>query len=394
MGEHIVLGLGNNIDYEIVWNSQVFEQLIVEYGITASELCTNKRIVTTRDLVISILGFLTSEAGGERFVASPEIIEDFARRFQYKITLGGTSVRAAIAMRKLGYTSALHLVTMNDHVRRLIPQDSPWVCSNDRENVYPHLIVQYCQGTRIQARDICIHTNHSSRMIYVNDDDNLIMKLSPELVSLAAEARVLLISGFNAMHDSNLLANRLEQLLNILASLPSKPLIFYEDACFHEPALIAQVHRALSAVIDIYSLNENELQEYLGRKIALLDAGEVYAALKELAQMIPVPVFVIHTQYWALAFGSNADRYADALKGGVTMATTRFRCGDEFSSSDYLETAGLPAHPEGATFAAAISQLAGTMVCCIPVAKVKQTEATTVGLGDAFVGGFLPALAA
>lgn len=392
MGERIVLGLGNNIDYEIAWDSRVFEQLIGEYDITAAELCTNKSIATTRDLVISILGFLASETGGERFVASPQIIEDFAKRFQYKITLGGTSVRAAIAMRKLGYTSALHLVTMNDHVRHLIPQDSPWVCSNDRENIYPHLIVQYYQGIRVQAGNIHIHTNHSNRMIYVNDDDNLVMELSPELVSLAAEAHVLLISGFNAMHSSDLLAKRLEQLLDMLSSLPSKPLIFYEDACFHEPALSAQVHHALSAVINIYSLNENELQEYVGRKIALLDAGDVYAALKTLAQMIPVPVFVIHTQYWALAFGSNAARYAKALKGGVTMATTRFRCGDEFSPSDYLETEGLPAHAEGAAFAAMLNHLAGTTVCCIPVAQVKQTDATTIGLGDAFVGGFLPAL--
>jgi len=94
MGEHIVLGLGNNTDYEIVWNSQVFEQLIIEYGITASELCTNKLISSIRDLVVSILGFLKSETGGERFVTSPQIILDFASLFQNRITLGGTPVRA------------------------------------------------------------------------------------------------------------------------------------------------------------------------------------------------------------------------------------------------------------------------------------------------------------
>ena len=68
-----------------------------------------------------------------------------------KITLGGTSVRAAIAMRKLGYTSALHLVTINEHVRRLIPQDSPYVCSNTIDSSYPHLIVQFDKDT-LRAR--------------------------------------------------------------------------------------------------------------------------------------------------------------------------------------------------------------------------------------------------
>ena len=392
MGEQIVLGLGNNTDYEIVWNSQVFEQLILEYGITASELCTNKVISSIRDLAVSILGFLKSETGGERFVTSPQIILDFASLFQYRITLGGTPVRAAIAMRKLGYTSALHLVTMNDHVRKLIPQDSSWVCSNDKDSSYPHLIVQFNKETCVQAGDILIRTKQSNRIIYTNDDDNLVMELAPGFAPLAADARLLLVSGFNAMQNSELLAERLDKLLDIIDSLPSGALVFYEDACFHDPALSTQVHKALSDVIDIYSLNENELQEYLGREIALLDAVDVYAALKDLSQLIPVPVFVIHTQYWALAFGLHADRYARALKGGVSMATTRFRFGDDFSSSDYLETEGLPAQAEGTTFAVALSKLAGDMVCCIPVVQVNETRVTTIGLGDAFVGGFLPAL--
>ncbi len=392
MGEQIVLGLGNNIDYEIGWNSRVFEQLIIEYGITASELCTNKLISSIRDLLVSILGFLKSETGGERFVASPQIIQDFASLFQNKITLGGTPVRAAIAMRKLGYTSALHLVTMNDHVRKLIPPDSSWVCSNDKDSSYPHLIVQFCKDTCVQARDIIIHTKQSNRIIYTNDGDNMAMELAPGLAPLAADARVFLISGFNAMQSSDLLAERLEKLLGIISSLPSDALVFYEDACFHDPALSAQVHKALKAVIDIYSLNEDELQAYLGQKISLLDSVEVYAALKDLSRLIPVPVLVIHTQFWALAFGTHAARYAKALKGGISMATTRFRCGDDFSPSDYLATEGLPAQAEGAKFTAALSKLAGDLVCCIPVVQVKETRVTTIGLGDAFVGGFLPAL--
>lgn len=392
MGARIVLGLGNNIDYEIAWNSQVFEQLIVEHGITASELGTNKLIGSTRELVVSILGFLQSETGGERFVTSSQIILDFASLFQYKITLGGTSVRAAIAMRKLGYTSALHLVTMNDHVRKLIPPDSSWVCSNAQERSYPHLIVQFCKDTGVQAGDIRIRTQQSNRIIYTNDDDNLVMELAPGLAALAADARVFLISGFNAMQSSDLLAARLAKLLDIISALPAEALVFYEDACFHDPALSAQVHQALCDVIDIYSLNENELQEYLGRPIALLDAGAVHAALQDLARLLPVPVLVIHTQYWALAFGAHAGRYANALKGGVTMATTRFRCGDDFTPADYFETEGLPAQAEGAQFAAALRTLAGEMVCCIPVAQVEKTNVTTIGLGDAFVGGFLPAL--
>ena len=41
MNESIALGLGNNIDYEIAWNSQVIEKLITQHGIRAGELDAN-----------------------------------------------------------------------------------------------------------------------------------------------------------------------------------------------------------------------------------------------------------------------------------------------------------------------------------------------------------------
>src|SRR3972149_4724598 len=100
------------------WDSRVFEDLIVQYDIHADELDLNRVINCERDLVVSILAFLNSGSGGERFVASSAILEHFSQNFENKITLGGTSVRAAVAMRKLGYTSTLHLVTINDHVRK------------------------------------------------------------------------------------------------------------------------------------------------------------------------------------------------------------------------------------------------------------------------------------
>jgi len=84
MGEHIILGFDNNIDYEIAWNSNVFEQLINTFSIKKSEICNKNPINSVRDLIISILGFLKNGTGGERFVASPQIIEDFAVHFEKK----------------------------------------------------------------------------------------------------------------------------------------------------------------------------------------------------------------------------------------------------------------------------------------------------------------------
>ena len=96
--------------------------------------------------------------------------------------------------------------------------------------------------------------------------------------------------------------------------------------------------------------------------------------------------------YWALAYGENAMSVSKALKGGITMATTRYRFGDDFTIENYKETENLNPKEEGTVFADKLKKLLGNKVCCVPVVHVKEINTTTVGLGDSFVGGFLPAL--
>ncbi|MCA9905742.1 MAG: hypothetical protein KC547_17925 [Anaerolineae bacterium] len=392
MKEKIALGFGDNIDYEIVWNSTVLETLIVQYDIHDTELDIDQRIQSERDLVITILGFLKLGSGGERFIAAPEIIEPFSQRFARKITLGGTSVRAAIAMRKFGYTSALHLVTINDHVRRLIPQDSPYVCSNAQDSSYPHLIVQFGKGTVVGAGDIDICASQANRLIYHSDVDNITMKMNEDFAHLITDARVFLIAGLNAMHAESVITDRLASILRIMESLPKDALVYYEDGGFYEPSFRHLIVRTLARKIHVFSLNEDEMQDYLNQPVDLLDSTQIIQALPELAARIPVPIIVIHTQHWALAYGEDAARFSAALKAGVTMATTRYCYGDDFTVEDYREVESLPPSKEAALLADALNKRPGSKICCVPVAQVERPDATTIGLGDAFVGGFLPAL--
>ncbi len=392
MQEKIALGLGNNIDYEIVWDSKVIEEMITRCGIHAAELSAHHDINSERDLVVSILSFLQSGMGGERFVASSAIIDQFAQKFTKKITLGGTSVRAAITMRKLGYTSTLHLVTTNAHVRKLIPQDSPTVCSNANDSSYPHLIVQFDSGACVRSGDIAICTKRANRIIYHNDKDNIAMQLNEDFGDLITNAQVFLISGFNAMQSEELLSARLKSLVRMMEQLPPNALVYFEDAHFYNPGFHKLIHATLADRITVFSLNEDELQAHLGRKLDPLNASQMAEALADLQKRIPVPIIVVHSMYWALAYGENANRVWQALKGGVTMATTRFRYGDNFTVENYKAVEQLPPNQEGAIFADAFQALLGGKACCVPVAQVEQPNATTIGLGDAFVGGFLPAL--
>ena len=389
----LVLGLGGTVDYEIAWNSAVIEDLVELYGIRVDELDARIPVVDERSLVVTLLAFLRDGVGGERFVASSDIVEAFASRFDTRITLGGTPVRAAIAMRSLGVTSLVHLVSIDDHVRALLPDGIEYVCSASSDSTDPHLIVQFAAGATVRRGAVDLVAPHPNRIIYTNDPPNRELVLSDDLGSALREARVFLVSGFNTIQDASVLRARVERVRRHLAALPAGGVAIYEDAGYHEPAFSHVVRDALVGEVDVYSLNEDELFAYLGRTVDLLDADAIETALAEASALIPAVCLVIHTKHWSLAFGDNAADYGAALRGGIVMASTRYLIGDGHTAADYARTAALPEKPEGAAVAAELEErFAGRLVC--RAALVLETERpSTIGLGDTFIGGFIAALA-
>ena len=392
MTSHVVLGLGGGVDYELTLSAPIMEQLVAEYQIRDAELTSAATVTNERELVISILTYLKKGGGGEHFVASSACLSAFAARFPTRTTLGGTSVRAAKEMSRLGVPSTLHLVSVNDVVRRLLPADCDYLSSGDEDTLYPHLIVQYGQGTRVRAGDLDLRAPFPNRLIYVNDPANESMLLSDGLGELLRAARVFLISGFNAIRDRDLLDRRLSSLRSHMRQLPAEAVVYYEDAGFHEPGHSQRVRDALLESIDIYGLNEDELQAYVGSPVDLLSVTEVARALKSLRALIPVPTLVVHTKYWSAAFGERAGGYAGPLDEGIVIASTRYSHGDEYTDQEYHLMRTRPRRPESVEFATALESRLGEAVRCVPGIRLDVREPTTVGLGDAFVGGFLAAL--
>lgn len=392
MSTSFVLGLGGTVDYEIRWDSRVVEALVLEYAIRAAEVSATVPIESERDLLRTLLAFVRDGVGGERFVASSDIVEVFAARFERRITLGGTCVRAALAMDKLGIPSTVHLVSIDDHVRRLLPASVDYLCSATQDTTDPHLIVQFAAGAHIAAGDVDVTAAHPNRIIYTNDPPNRELRLSPDLGPALTDADVFLVSGFNTIQDPTVLDERLAETRKAIEFLPDRAVVVYEDAGFHVPALAAHAREALVDLIDVYSLNEDELQAYVGRSLDLLDAGEVAEALLSLHHLVPVPALVVHTKHWALAVSMHAWRYRAALRGGVTMAGVRYLLGDGFTADDYAGMVERPVSPEGVAFGEAIESALPDRVVCVPAFALTTDDPTTIGLGDTFVGGFLAAL--
>jgi ADP-dependent phosphofructokinase/glucokinase len=387
-----VLGLGGNVDYEIEWDSTMLEGLIRTYALRASELATSVVVESERDLVRSLLAFVRDGVGGERFVASPDVIEAFAARFGKRITLGGTGLRAALAMDKLGVASTVHLVSIDDHMRRLLPRGVSYICSARRDSTRPHLVVQFTEGATVRAEDIDLRAPRSNRVIYVNDPANAELVLDEDLGRALSGADVFLISGLNSISDEATLRTRLHDLARNLRSLSSTALVVYEDAGFHVPALSALVREAVLDRVDIYSMNEDEMQAYVGRPVDLLDPEAMLSALREVRAVVPAGTLVVHTRAWALATGERAHELRSALQGGVVMAGARYVHGDDFTEADYQEVARAPVNEAGRAFAVALERCAPADVCCVPALRLPTYRPTMIGLGDAFVGGFLAAL--
>ncbi len=391
-GPTVVLGLGGCLDFEIVWATSVVQSLATRYAVTAAEVDRHLVVNDERDLMRSVLGFMRDGVGGERFVAKPEVVEAFAAHFPGRVTLGGTSLRAAAAMNQHGLPSTVHLVSVDDRVRALLPPLTAYISSADRDSRHPHLIVQYPAGARITLADGAIVAARANRLIYVNDAPNREMVLSPGLGQLLESADVFLVSGLNSVQDMDTLQTRLTELLALLNHIPSTSMVIFEDAGYHVPQTRVRVRDALSDRVDVYSMNEDEMEDLLGHRVDLLDPADVSAAAQELTAAVKAPTIVVHTQYWSLAVALESERFRTALQAGVSTASARYLRGDDVTMRDLHAMDDRDRHPGGAALARAVENLLPGRACCVAAPMLTPAHPTTVGLGDAFVGGFIAGL--
>lgn len=384
----LVLGLGGTVDYELTWDSSVFDRLAHAHGVRRHELTTTAPIIDERSLLVAVLAFVASGTGAERFVASSEVIEAFVSHFAHTITLGGTGVRAGLVLDALGIPSVQHLVSIDDNVRRLLPESMSYICSATEDTLDPHLIVQYPVGAHVRLTDGDVLSPAPNRLIFANDPPNRRMLLAPDLADALAGAGVFLVSGFNTMQDHDLLELRLAEVRTAMQSLPDDSLVYYEDAGFYTRSFAETVRARLLPQIDVYGMNEDELQEYVGRSVNLLDQSDVIRALHEAQMVIPARALVVHTRYWAIATGPDAGRHRAALDSAVRVAATRYRIGDRLTERDVEETSALPRHGGGQALVAAVEDALPDAVG-VAAFSLDVASPTTVGLGDTFVGGFL-----
>ena len=387
--ESMVLGLGGTVDFEIAWSNEIFDLLVRNNQIQYSEIAKSKIIDSERELICTVLWFLANSSGGEVQVSNSEIVKTFSSRFDKKITLGGTGVRAALAMRKFGHTSTLHLVSIDDNVREKLPVDLPYICSASSDTLDPHLIIQFNQNSIVSVEKTTITPSRADRIILTCDPPNEILAFSQDFPSALEKAEIFLISGFNSIHIKEILESRLTEIATITQSLPKSSLIFFEDAGYHFPEYQNIVKDKISKLTDFYSMNEEEFQNYLGKSVDFFDSNSVLDAFAAIVKIVRVPILVIHTKYWSVILGEEFEKYTECVDSGMAMATSRYIYGDDFTVKDYSNVCDLPRNPKSLQLSLAVNNGLSKVGQLLPAFEINCESPTTIGLGDSFVGGFL-----
>jgi len=388
----VLLGLGNTVDLELCWDSSVVAGLVRQHRLGEGGTAPGE-IATEADLVRSLLDHLGSGEGGEHYVSSVAVLAAFAARFDVHQTLGGTNVRAALAMRPLGRSSTVHLVSTGAATHELLPDDLCTISSARGDTFDPHVIVQFPAGASVVVGGRTVVAPRANRVIYVNDRPNAELVVAEEFGEAASRADVVLVSGLNSIQDVGLLDRRLDDVRRHLARRRPGAVAVYEHGAFHAPRCGDLVVRRLGSCVDVWSCNEEELQEHLHRRIELLSPQQVLDAVRQVRDSVGAETLVVHTRRWALALGGAEPLRRAMVVGGLRLAGARYRHGDEVTATHLAGVAGWPRQPDAVAFAEALEHAAGGDLTCRAAYALEVATPTTIGLGDAFVGGLVAALA-
>ncbi|WP_022867165.1 ADP-dependent glucokinase/phosphofructokinase [Schaalia vaccimaxillae] len=389
----IVLGLGGTVDHEVVWNLTQVQALATQMEITMDEIEDDPTPVATdaRAALVYLLQMMHRGRGGECHVRSIDSLSELDRHFDSRTTLGGTCVRAAVAMDRIGIGSTVHLVSINDDVRNLLPAAVAWICSADRDSCEPHVIFQFPADEDVRIIGGVVHSSRPNRVILVHDTPNELMRLSPDLGPALARADAVMISGFNTMKSPDLLRERLDTLRRMIESVAAGTPIVYEDAGFHDEAMRDIVLDKICDLIDIHSLNEDEAAAYVQRSFDPKDGAEIARVMEELKTRLMANKILLHTSHYAAVFGEGAERFANAAVTGCLMASTRYAHGDSMTRKDFEEMRTTPRDPIG-THLAEDPDIVRHGIHIVPSYDVYAPSPTTIGLGDSFIGGLMAAL--
>ena len=405
------LGLGNNVDQEIVWDSAVVDSLLAEYGLNGDGHTQNFSggIATPAQFFSLLLALFRQGKGGEFPLTSEQVCRFLETHFRCEATLGGTGARGGRALAQLGFRVLLHLNILSETVQDLLasprihtttPTGMCRVCDLTElgtGDYAPHFIVQYNRGDAIHVGPQRIECPQANRIILPFDEINKTLPLYDHffrmLLEISHQIASVVISGFNSMTDEALLQQRLTHLKTALLLIHSKHIpIYLEDGGYHVPRYKELIFRALGPLIDVLGINEDEFSDILHLHHKAANMGDLHSIVQGLEVILGAYDFrsvVLHTKEYALFYGERLNAKIEAgLEFANLLAATRARIGKDGNLRDVQDTYYLPDSEQGTIFQQQSQNRVMNRRLIVSPAKYLPNPACTIGLGDTFVAGF------
>lgn len=404
------LGLGNNVDEEIVWDREVLQDLMIEY-LSSSEIPEQLpgHIATPGDSLTLVAALFRQGKGAELPLTNEAICRFLEKHFHCQRTLGGTGARAARALAALGFRVFVHLNILSDTVRNLLDVPALYTVIGQEmvkltdlnglgeDHYAPHFIVQFSEGDELQIGQETIRCPQSNRLILPYDDINTTLILNSSyfnhIVNMGEEVASVVVSGFNAMIDEELLLKRLQEVADALKPIRSqKTPIYLEDGGYHRPAYKQHVLRQLGSIVDVFGMNEDELADIIGLHHKTVDISDLHSILNSLEflfEQYDLRNTILHTKNFALYYGQDRyDEIAAGLAFANALAATRARIGRDGTLNEIHNTLALPESPQGRNFQQQAQKTILNRYLVVSPARYIPQPSCTIGLGDTFVAGF------
>lgn len=382
----VFLGFGTNIDVEAQWDNQVFQRLLEDSTLSCP----------TRNILRNIAVTIANGDGGEFSIDVHEILHKISTEIHTSRTLGGTGARASIILGIYGVPHYLHVPGDPSDLQSLFSPAAEVISSPlDNATTSPHLIFQYPKGACLQLDGKEFVAPRSNRIILTSDYVNEVLPISEQVIGMLRECRLILLSGLNAIRDNEILRDRLNQIGLALRGRSRESLVVYEDAGFHNENLHQSVLSFAENNADLISLNEDEFNALLGCKLNFSDLNEIPNICSLVRKNFAHSSVILHTSTWAVAIGEMAHYLGDALDYGVATASTRYLKGDHLTASD-VENTLQQVHQASKFYGDRIDQRLASdddfRISFAPDLGAADNP-TTIGLGDAFIGGLIRYLA-
>jgi|GEM_PF-5999528 len=374
----IAVSLANSIDYVVNVSSDFLQEAADRLAIHLEDLFDPPSIENEKMLIQTFLYFMVHQEGGERFIDNPHVLRIIAQHYPYTITFGGTALRAALLLASLEIPTFLHLAFDSEDYNALDPLIERFCNPASPPGTF-HPILQFQRGLSVVIDGECFTAPEPNRMILNNNPALEALVLDPVFFARLGECKALLLSGLNATHSFSTLSERLAALKTYIEPHRDELWVVYEDGHFHAPDFRAAVIWELGPLVDFYSMNEDEWQTLLKKRIDLHDEIAIISSLNETQELLPHSVIIIHTKYWVMISGENAPLFKEALTTARDMATR-----------EMLQLG--PWEPLPFEFNPLPSCMHNDAVFGLPTYDIPHPTVASVGLGDAFIGGFLSQL--